>query len=169
MDYPAFRVMGAGRLAGIPVSILILIGAFLVAGFLLHRTVYGRAVFALGGNWEAARLSGVRVEGVRASTYTLTGVLCAVSGMMMASRLGVGQADIGTLLPLDAIAAVVVGGTSLFGGEGAIWRTAVGVAILGTLTNVFYSVNIDLQWQRVIKGLIILGAVGIDAFMRRER
>jgi ribose/xylose/arabinose/galactoside ABC-type transport system permease subunit len=81
----------------------------------------------------------------------------------------VGQADIGTLLPLDAIAVVVVGGTSLLGGEGALWRTAVGLAVLATLTNLFYSLNVDLNWQLAIKGAIIVGAVALDAFVRRLR
>ena len=92
-----------------------------------------------------------------------------MAGMMIASRLNVGQPDIGALLPLDAIAVVVVGGTSLLGGEGAIWRTAVGLAVLATLTNLFYAMSIDLHWQLVIKGLIIVGAVALVAFVRRVR
>ncbi len=166
---PAFLVLGQERFAGVPIAILILVAAFVVAGFVLHRSAYGRSLYALGGNWEAARLSGIRVNFLRASTYSLTGLLTALAGMIIASRLGVGQADIGTLLPLDAIAVVVVGGTSLLGGEGAMWRTAVGLAVLATLTNLFYSLSMDLHWQLVVKGSIIVGAVALDAFIRRTR
>jgi ribose/xylose/arabinose/galactoside ABC-type transport system permease subunit len=166
---PAFKVFGQGQVAGVPIASIVMVVAFVIGGIVLHRSVYGRNVFAVGGNWEASRLSGIRVDLVRASTYAITGILTALAGMMIASRLGVGQADIGTLLPLDAIAVVVVGGTSLLGGEGALWRTAVGLAVLATLTNLFYSLNVDLNWQLAIKGAIIVGAVALDAFVRRLR
>lgn len=166
---PAFKTLGQGSFLGVPIATIILVAAFIGFGFLLHRTTFGRSVYATGGNWEASRLSGLRVDAIRTATYALTGVLTGFAGMMIASRLSVGQPDIGGLLALDAIAAVVVGGTSLQGGEGAMWRTMVGLAVLAVLTNLFYSLSISLDWQNVIKGVIIVGAVALDAYVRRTR
>lgn len=106
---------------------------------------------------------------VRMTTSTIVGELAALGGMIIASRLQVGQADIGATVPLDAIAIVVIGGTSLFGGEGAMWRTLVGLLILGTLTNLFNSLALDTNIQSIAKGAIVLGAVGLDAYLRNRR
>ncbi len=164
---PAFQNLALTRIAGILLPIWILLLAFLVAGFLLAKTTFGRNVYAVGGNFEAAWLSGLRVNALRASAYVLTGGLAALAGMMDASRLGVGQADVGSAIASRAI--VVVGGTSLLGGEGAIWRTAVGLLILATLTNVFYSLNVSQNWQLIAKGVIVVAAVGVDAWLRNRR
>lgn len=163
-----FQYLGASALAGIPIPILLLLGTFLVGSFVLWRTTYGRNLFAVGGNREAARLSGIPDRGLIASTYVLTGVCAALAGMISASRLGVGQADVGASVALDAIAVVVVGGTSLLGGEGAVWRTAVGLLILATLTNVFFSLNVNQNWQLIAKGTIVVGAVALDAYLRKR-
>jgi ribose transport system permease protein len=139
---------------------------FLVGGVILAKSVYGRSIFAIGGNNEAARLSGMRVDLLRASTYVLTAVCSGIGGMILASRLGVGQADMGGSIALDAIAIVVIGGTSLLGGEGAMWRTAVGLLTIATLTNVFDSLAISTNYQLVVKGCIVVGAVALDLFAR---
>jgi ribose transport system permease protein len=123
----------------------------------------------LGGNYEAAWLSGVRVRSHTASVYIITGGLAAFAGMMDSSRLSVGQADVGAAIALDAIAIVVVGGTSLRGGEGAVWRSAVGLLILATLTNVFYSMNVTQNWQLIAKGTIVVAAVAVDAIIRARK
>ena len=102
------------------------------------------------------------------STYVVTGLLAGLAGMISASRLGVGQADVGSTVALDVIAVVVIGGTSLLGGEGAIWRSVVGLLILATLTNVFFSLNVNQNWQLIAKGLIIVGAVALDAYLRKR-
>jgi len=163
-----FQYLGTATLAGVPVPILILIGTFIVGSFVLARTTYGRNLFAVGGNREAARLSGIPVRGLTASTYVLTGLCAALAGMISASRLGVGQADVGASVALDAIAVVVIGGTSLLGGEGAVWRSAVGLLILATLTNVFFALNVNQNWQLIAKGLIVVGAVALDAHLRKR-
>jgi ribose transport system permease protein len=164
----SFRNLGVSRIAGIPLPIVILVVTFAVGWFVAHRTTYGRNVFASGGNREAARLSGLPVATIVASTYAITGVLAGLAGMISASRLGVGQADVGSTIALDVIAVVVIGGTSLLGGEGAIWRSIVGLLILATLTNVFFSLNVDQNWQLIAKGLIVVGAVALDAYLRRR-
>ncbi|WP_232829491.1 ABC transporter permease [Tropicimonas sp. IMCC34043] len=164
-----FTILGTGRWLGWPISIWIMVAIFLVGGFVLSRTVYGRSLFSLGGNEEAARLSGIPVDLIRGSTYVLTGVCAGIGGMILASRLGVGQADMGGSLALDAIAVVVIGGTSLLGGEGAIWRTAIGLLIIATLTNVFDSLAINTNVQQVVKGIIVIAAVALDIYARRVR
>jgi ribose/xylose/arabinose/galactoside ABC-type transport system permease subunit len=168
VDDPLFGVLSASSLAGVPTPILILVVTFVLGGLVLARTPYGRNIYAIGGNHEAAWLSGLPVPSLTASVYVVTGLLAALAGMIDASRLGVGQADVGANVALDAIAVVVVGGTSLRGGEGAVWRSVVGLLILATLTNVFISLNVSQNWQLIAKGIIVVAAVALDALIRRR-
>jgi ribose transport system permease protein len=164
-----FQTLGTGSWAGLPISVWLLGLALLVGGFVLARTVYGRSIYAIGGNTEAARLSGIAVDMLRGSTYVISGLCSGVSGMILASRLGVGQADMGGNIALDSIAVTVIGGTSLLGGEGAMWRTAIGLLIIATLTNVFDSLAVSTNYQLVTKGVIVVGAVALDVFARSRR
>lgn len=164
-----FTFLGQGYLGPLPVSVWILLAVLVVGSFVMSRTAYGHAIYAVGGNPVAAELSGLRVGLIRSTTFAFVGVLAAFAGMIEASRLGIGQADIGSSMPLDAIAVVIIGGTSLFGGEGAIWRTVVGLLIWGTLTNLFYSLAVDTNIQLVAKGLIVIGAVWLDVAVRSRR
>lgn len=166
---PAFQDLALTRILGVPLPIWILIAMFVIAALLLAKSTFGRNIYAVGGNYEAAWLTGLRVKGLNSSVYILTGGLAALAGMMDSSRLGVGQADVGASIALDAIAIVVVGGTSLLGGEGAIWRSAVGLLILATLTNVFYSLNVSQHWQLIAKGVIVVAAVAVDAVIRSRK
>lgn len=164
-----FQNLALTQIAGVPLPIWILLAIGLVGAFLLSQTSYGRNVSAVGGNEQAGLLSGLRVPWLTASAYVMTGVLAAFAGMIDASRLGVGQANVGGTVALDTIAIVVVGGTSLRGGEGAVWRSAVGLLILATMTNVFYSLNLDQNWQSIAKGIIVVAAVALDVLVRRRR
>jgi ribose transport system permease protein len=164
-----FGNLGTGAWLGWPISIWFLFFAFIVGAFILSKSIYGRSIYALGGNEEAARLSGIPVDLFRGSTYVITAICSGVGGMILSSRLGVGQADMGGSLALDAIAIVVIGGTSLLGGEGALWRTAVGLLIIATLTNVFDSLAINTNYQLVAKGLIVIAAVALDIYARKMR
>ncbi|MDQ0393292.1 ABC transporter permease [Labrys monachus] len=164
-----FQYLGTEAWFGWPISIYILIAVFLFGAFVLARSVYGRAIYATGGNTEASRLSGIPVDVLRASTYVMTAICSGIGGMILASRLGVGQADMGGSIALDSIAIVVIGGTSLLGGEGAMWRTAIGLLIIATLTNVFDSLAINNNYQLVAKGVIVIGAVALDIYARRIR
>nr|WP_296771073.1 ABC transporter permease [Rhodococcus sp. (in: high G+C Gram-positive bacteria)] len=168
VSQPGFQALSKSHTAGIPTPIFILILTMVVGGVVLAKTTLGRNVQAVGGNTEAGWLSGLRVPSITASVYVLTGALAAIAGMIDASRLAVGQADVGANIALDAIAIVVVGGTSLRGGEGAMWRSAVGLLILATLTNVFYSLNVSQHWQLIAKGLIVIAAVALDSAARRR-
>ncbi len=163
-----FQKLGAGKIGGFPISIMILFAVILIGGFVLKWTKFGRWIYAIGGNAEASHLSGIRVELVRTCTYAISGFLSAFAGMIMASRLGVGQANMGATMTLDAIAIAVVGGNSLLGGEGAMWRTFVGLLVLATLNNIFYSVNVNPNWQLVAKGLIIVAAVALDSLAPKK-
>jgi ribose transport system permease protein len=168
-DDKGFDVIGRGEFLGAKYSAYLFAGVILVCGLLLHRTTYGRYMYASGGNAEAARLSGVRVNLVKASTYAISGFCAGIGGMIVASRVNTGQADAGIGLEFDAIAAIVIGGTSILGGAGAIWRTVLGVLMLAMIQNGFNLLNVDAVYQRIIYGAIIIGAVGIDAWSRRTR
>jgi ribose transport system permease protein len=168
-DHPNFMKFGSDSWLGLPIVVWVLGVAFATGAVLLGRTVYGRSVYAVGGNVEAARLAGMRVNVIRGSTYLLTGACAAIAGMMIASKTGVGQGDVGVNITLDSIAIVIIGGTSLMGGEGALWRTIVGLLILATINNVFDSLALQQSAQSVVKGAIVLGAVGIDAYARSRR
>lgn len=168
VDRPDFTVLGAGKWFSVPISLLLLIVAYAIGAVVLSKTIYGRSLYAVGGNPEAARLAGLRVDLLKTSTYALVGVLSALGGMIIASRLSIGQADIAGTMSLDAIAIVIIGGTSLFGGSGAVWRTAVGLLLLAVLNNIFDALALDSNFQSLIKGAIVIGAVALDAFSHRR-
>jgi len=165
----SFFFLGQGTWGPLPVGVWILLAVVVIGGLVLSRTIFGQAIYAVGGNETAARLSGMRVGAVRIAAFAAVGVLSALAGMIQASRLGVGQADIGGTMPLDAIAVVVIGGTSLFGGEGAIWRTVLGLLFVGVITNLFYSLAVDSNIQLIAKGALVIAAVWIDVWLRSRR
>jgi ribose/xylose/arabinose/galactoside ABC-type transport system permease subunit len=163
-----FQAIGAGKWGPFPIPGVALVLALLLFGFVLARTVYGRSIYAIGGGDEAARLSGLRTRALRSSAYMLSGFMAALAGVIIAARLGSGQADIGANIELDVITVVVVGGTALTGGEGAMWRTAVGIGILAVLGNAFDRLQVDTFWQLVIKGAIIVVAIAADSYTKRR-
>jgi ribose transport system permease protein len=168
VDAPAFDNLGTNRILGIKLSSWIFLIWALVMGFLLWRTVFGRYIKACGGNEQAARLSGIRVGSVRTTAFIISGVAAALAGVLSASQISTGQADVGVGLELNAVAAIVVGGTSIRGGEGAVWRTMVGVFLLALIGNGFNLLSIDSVYQQVVYGGIILLAAGVDARVRRR-
>ncbi len=165
----SFTALGQGNALGVKWTIWIFAAFVLSLAFLLTRTTTGRYVKAIGGNTEAARLSGIRVNQVRTLTFVLSGFAAAVAGVLVASRVGTGQAGAATGFELTAIAAVVIGGTSIAGGQGAIWRTVVGVSLLALIGNGFNLLNIAPTWQQTAQGVIIVIAVIVDAWLRRGR
>lgn len=166
---PAFKALAQATMFGVPWSILILLLVFGAGTFLMSRTTYGRSIYAVGGNREASWLSGMRVKSASGSVYVIVGLLASLGALMDGSRLGVGQANVGGTLALDAITVVIIGGTALTGGQGAIWRSAVGLIIIATITNIFYNVNVSQQWQLVAKGIIVIVAVTVDVLMRSRQ
>ena len=151
----------------IPVPVIIMLLTFLIFHFISVRTVYGRSVYSVGGNEEAARLSGIRVWRTRITTFALVGFLSAFSGIILSSRIMSGSSNIGMGLEFEVIAAVIIGGTSLMGGEGTIFGTFLGVLFIGLLGNGMVLMGINPFAQEVIRGLIILFAVLID-YSRRS-
>lgn len=161
-----FDKLGLGRVVGVPWAAVALVVAFALFGFVLSRTVYGRWVYAVGGNINAARLVGIRVDLVRVSTFAVVGLLTALAGVVLASQLSVGEPTLGAQTALDAFAIVVIGGTSVYGGEGALWRTAVGLTILAVLDNLFNTLSLSNADQSIAKGTILVLALGLNALSR---
>lgn len=161
-DSLAFQMFGKGYFLGIPVPVLTMLLAFLVLYFILRKTTFGRRVYAIGGNEEASRLSGINVDRITIAVYSLTGMLAALSALILTSRLNSAQPTAGQSYELDAIAAVVLGGTSLTGGRGWIFGTLVGALIIGVLNNGLNLIGVSSFFQQVVKGVVILIAVLID-------
>ncbi|WP_322101763.1 ABC transporter permease [Paraburkholderia sp. J41] len=161
--------IGRGRVAGVPVQALLFVVMAAVSTVVLRMTRFGRHVYAVGGNVEAARLSGVPVDKVRVIAYCLSGLFAGLGGLVMSTQLNIGEANLGKGLELDAIAAVVVGGTSLSGGVGGIGGTIVGVLLIGVLNNLLNLLNIPAYTQLIVKGAIIVGAVLIHAQLSRSK
>ncbi len=170
--YPSghpFLALGQGDLAAIPISFIILIIVALVVSFILNFTVLGRHIYAVGGNLEAARVSGVHVDRVRIFCYATSGFMAALTGILLASRLGQGTPTVGTAYELWAIAATVIGGTSLFGGEGTVLGALLGAAIMGVMQNGMVLINISSYLQDAILGVVLAIAVIYDTVRRRTR
>lgn len=174
-DTPAFREMTMGSLLGrlipgfaVPNAVFIMLGAAIVAHLILSRTILGRYTFALGSNEEATRLSGVNVASWKTAVYTLCGMFAGIGGVLMASRLNSAQPALGSGYELDAIAAVVIGGTSLSGGEGSILGTIIGAFLISTLTNGLRILSVPQEWQMVVTGTIVILAVFLDILRRRR-
>ncbi len=158
----AFMVIGNQRLLGIPLPILITLAAFLGAWYILTQTKYGRYVYALGGNEDSARLSGINTDKIKSIVYVISGLMAALSGIIVTSRIGSAGPTAGSGYELDAIAAVVIGGTSLSGGEGSITGTIIGALVIGVLNNGLNLMNVNPFYQAIVKGAVILIAVLID-------
>jgi ribose transport system permease protein len=164
-----FAVPGLGQAWGVPYPVFAWAGFALLCGFLLSRTTFGRYVYAVGGNPEAARLSGVRVDLVRAATFAISGLSAGIAGVLLASMVQTAQADAAPGITFAAITAVVLGGTSILGGEGAIWRSVLGAFFLQMIGNGFNLLNVQVVYQQVFKGAILVAAVAIDAWARHAR
>jgi len=175
-DTPIFRELAMGSVLGaiihgfdVPNAVIVLFGAAIVAGLILSKTILGRYTFALGSNEEATRLSGVNTANWKIAVYTLCGVFAGLGGVIMAARLNSAQPALGSGYELDAIAAAVIGGTSLSGGEGTILGTIIGAFIISTLTNGLRILSVPQEWQMVATGGIVILAVYLDILRRRTQ
>jgi ribose transport system permease protein len=174
-DTPQFNSLAMGSALGgvtpvlaVPNAVLVLFGAAIVASFLLSKTILGRYTFAIGSNEEATRLSGVNVDRWKIGIYTVTGLFSGLAGILIAARLNSAQPSLGQGYELDAIAAAVIGGTSLSGGEGSILGTVIGAFIISTLTNGLRIMSVPQEWQTVVTGGIVVLAVYLDIVRRRH-
>jgi ribose transport system permease protein len=167
VEEAGFDTLGSGSWYGIPFKGMILIAFLLIGGLVLAKSRYGQYLYAIGGNPEASRLSGLRVRMLSGSTYVLSGFSMGVAGMLAASQLSSAQAQMEPTIVFDVFAIVVLGGTSLTGGYGAIWRTAVGLAIIATISNGFNLLDINPFYQNIVKGSVIILAVAFEGWARR--
>jgi ribose/xylose/arabinose/galactoside ABC-type transport system permease subunit len=164
----SFLFLGQGQFLGIPVPIYIAVVVALVAHFVLSRTTFGRHVYFVGSNEEAAKLSGIRVRRVKVSVFVIASTLAAVSGILETSRLSVGQPAAGSGYELVAIGAAVIGGASLFGGVGGILGTALGTTLLLLIQNALILLGISAYWQQVFSGVIIVAAVALNMWRKNR-
>jgi ribose transport system permease protein len=163
-----FAFIGTGWFAGIPMPVWITAILVILMVVLTRRTPFGRHIYAIGGNEDAALLSGIRVDRIKTKVYILAGALSAVGGLIVTSRLDSAQPNAGMGFELDSIAAVVIGGTSLSGGKGSVLGTVQGALIIGVLNNSLVLLNVSPFWQQVIKGLVILLAVITDRLSSKK-
>jgi ribose transport system permease protein len=165
---PGFLVVGQDNGLGARYAIWVLLGVALLSGAVLSRSVFGKHVYAVGGNKEAARLSGIRVGLVVTGAFAVSGTTAALGGLMAASQVGSAQAGSGTGLELAGIASTIIGGNSIFGGEGAIWRTVLGVLLLAMIGNGFDLLSFNATYQQIVEGALIIVAVVADAWARNR-
>ncbi|MGL5260523.1 MAG: ABC transporter permease [Lachnospiraceae bacterium] len=164
-----FKFPGAGYIGPVPTPVILMLIVFIIAVLIMNRTKLGRHIYAVGGNAQAARFSGINVQKVKFIVYTYTGLMAGLAGVVVASRLYSGQPTAGDGAEMDAIAAVVVGGTSMSGGSGRLGGTLVGVLIIGVLNNGLNLMGVDSNWQYIVKGFVILLAVYVDYIRSRKK
>ncbi len=161
-----FSFIGQGYIGAIPFPVILLVIAFLIAGFILVKTYFGRYIYAVGGNEEAAELSGIQVKKIKYLVYALSGLFAGIAGIVMLSRTNSGQPTAGKGYEFDVITAVVLGGVSVNGGAGKISNVIAGVLIIGMLSNGMVLLNVSSYAQMVVKGLILAVAVGFDCYQK---
>lgn len=157
-----FKAIGGGYLGPIPIPCIIMIIVLIICFFLLYKTKYGRYIFAVGGNLNGARVSGINTRKVICSVYIISGVLSALAGVITSARVTSGVTSTGSGYETDAIAAVVIGGTSLAGGRGRLWGTVVGILIMQVLSNGLDMIGVNAYIQLVVKGFVVIGTVMLD-------
>ncbi|MGX6962393.1 ABC transporter permease [Vagococcus xieshaowenii] len=157
-----FQFVGRGYLFGIPFPIVVMLVAFVILYLLLHKTAFGKKTFAVGGNIKAAQIAGVKSDKIQTLIYTISGLMASISGIVLTSRLNSAQPTAGQAFEMDAIAAVVLGGTSLSGGKGRLVGTLIGALIIGTINNGLNLLGVSSFYQQIVKGLVIIVAVLLD-------
>ncbi|MGZ5183843.1 MAG: ABC transporter permease [Caldimonas sp.] len=166
-SFPAwFMDLGARSVIGVPVLAWTAVAVFLVVAFVLRHTVFGLYLYATGGNPTATALSGVRIARVKVAAFAVSGATCGIAGVLLCSRTGGGEPTAGVLYELEAIAAVVLGGAALGGGEGRLWRSMLAILLLAVLANGLNIVGIHPHWKGVVIGVILTAAASLDAFRK---
>jgi ribose transport system permease protein len=162
------RYLGAGAVLGIPVPVVVMLAMFALFGFLLRHSVFGRDVYAIGGNAEASRLAGIPVPARLNAVYGLSGLLAGLASVLLAGRMNAGFPLAGSGAELDSIAAVIIGGASFFGGVGTVSGTLIGALVIAVLRNGLNLLNVSTHWQMVVIGTVIIWAVWVDVLRRRR-
>jgi ribose transport system permease protein len=169
VDDPSFTVLGQGNIGVIPIAVVVFLVFFMLTILLLNRTVLGRYIFAVGGNREAAELSGVSVGLVTTAAFAFSGLASGLAAAILVSRVASGEPQTGSDIPLNAIAAVILGGTSIYGGEGAVWRSVAGVFLLALIDNGFDLLSANPFYKYLVTGVVIVSAVALSAAGSRRR
>lgn len=164
----AFTWLGRDKIGEVFIAVWVMLAFAGLLTFLLNKTVFGRKVLSVGGNEEAAILSGIRTKSIKIATFAIAGLAAGLASSIAASRVSMGQASAGTGMELQAIAAVILGGTSIYGGRGAVWRSVAGVMLLALINNGFNILNADPFYRDLTTGLIILAAIGISSTGRNK-
>lgn len=164
-----YNVFGQGYLGPVPLPVIYLVVLAVFFSFFLKKTVIGRRIYAIGGNEEAAKVSGIRVDRIKMTVYVLVGVLAAFAGLTATARLGVAQSTAGIGYELDVVAAVIIGGASLSGGKGTILGAILGAAIMGVLRNGLVLLNVSAYWQQAVIGLVIITAIAADRWRQHNQ
>ncbi len=167
IDSESFGFLGRGFVLGVPFQVIVMAILFVIAAWLMRATVFGRSIYAVGGNAQASRLAGLPVQNLQIAVYLLCGLGAALGGVISASQLGAGAPAAAQGIELSVIAAVILGGTSLSGGKGTIGGTLLGVLILGTLNNGLTLLNVSSYYQEIARGVVLLLAVGLDQLRLR--
>lgn len=165
----SFNFIGGGKVFGVPFPIIILVVVFILCSLLLRKTIWGRYMYAVGGNEQAARASGISVEKIKMLVYLLSGLLAGLAGIVLTSRITTGQPNAGQGFELDAIAAAIIGGTSTSGGSGTMTGTLIGALLIGVISNGLDLLNVTSYYQEVVMGIIIIGAVILDGLNRKAQ
>lgn len=164
-----FGAIANTRVLGVQIPVIVMIVAIIVLAIVMRRTAYGMRVYAVGGNPVASQIAGINVRRTLFSVYAISGLLAGISGVMLASRVISGPPNLGQGYELDSIAAVVIGGASLFGGRGSVWGTALGLFLIQTLNNGLDLLIVPTYWQDVVKGILIVAAVAVDVWSNKRR
>ncbi len=164
---PFIITIGQGYVGPVPIPVLFMIVIAIIMAFILERTVFGMRTRSIGGNEESTRVAGVHVKRMKLMIYMLSGCMAAIAGVVMVGRLNVGQPNAGLGWELQAIAAAIVGGTSLSGGQGTILGTVFGAALMGMISNSLVLLGVSMYWQSIVVGVIIIGVVAIDSITHR--
>lgn len=165
---PVLDMLGNGYLLGIPVPVIIFAAAVIIAFIVLDKTRFGRYVYSVGGNEEASRLNGIHVDSNKIKVFIINAVLAALAGIVLVGRMGTASPSAGDGYDMDAIASVVIGGTSVAGGSGSVLKTVIGVLLMSVINNSFNLLGVDMYFQYIFKGLIILVAVGADSYSKKR-
>lgn len=164
-----FNKIGNGNLFGIPYSVIIALIMALIAGYILKNTAFGRYIYAIGGNAETARLSGIKVQKVQMVVYAISAIAASISGIIITSRVASAQVSTGQGYEMNVIASVIIGGTSMFGGVGTIKGTVIGALIMSVLQNGMILMSVSPYWQNIVIGSIMIATVGFDQYRRNRK
>lgn len=164
-----FKVIGQGYLGPVPIPVILMVIFFVIGGFILNRTYFGRSLYAIGGNEEAAKLSGINVDRIKRLVYLISGLFTSVSAIVTLSRVNSGQANTGDGFEFDVITAIVLGGISVNGGSGKLYNAIIGVLIIGILNNGLVLINMSQYVQMIVKGIILALAVAFDCVPKKSK